>query len=80
MQVKMNSLRIMKTFYLLTIIIQVATYSGNLTARLGVSKVNMPFTTLQGLADDKQYTLLILRSSSTELLLKVFPSNITVSK
>ncbi|KAK2139611.1 hypothetical protein LSH36_1693g00002 [Paralvinella palmiformis] len=48
----------------------VATYSGNLTSRLAVTKVKMPFINLQGLADDTKYTLVIVGNTSTELLLK----------
>ncbi|KAK2158934.1 hypothetical protein LSH36_161g02020 [Paralvinella palmiformis] len=65
-----NSIRIMTSFYWFTIIVLVATYSGNLTSHLAVTKVKMPFTTLQGLTNDKRYTLLIEGNSSTELVLK----------
>ena len=68
-----GSIRIMRIFYWLTVIILVATYSGNLTAHLAVEKFQMPFTTLQELADDNKYSLLILKSTSTETLLKVKP-------
>ncbi|KAK2139610.1 hypothetical protein LSH36_1693g00000 [Paralvinella palmiformis] len=65
-----TSIRIMRSIYWFIIIIIVATYSGNLTSRLAVTKVKMPFINLQGLADDKKYTLVILGNTSTELLLK----------
>ncbi|KAK2149819.1 hypothetical protein LSH36_435g00013 [Paralvinella palmiformis] len=65
-----GSIRILRIFFWLTVIILVATYSGNLTAHLAVEKFQKPFTTLQGLADDNTYSLLILKSTSTETLLK----------
>jgi hypothetical protein len=65
------SVRIMRSFYWLTLIILVATYGGNLTASLAVEKVTMPFTTLQGLVDHQEYTLVISAGTVNEGLFKV---------
>ena len=66
----------MRVFYWLTVIILVATYCGNLAATLTVDKVKMPFTTLQGLADNQDYTLVIKAGTNRETLFKVLKTSV----
>ena len=46
-------------------------YTGNLTATLAVKQVQWPFTDLRGLADSKDYKLLLSNSSYLYDVLKV---------
>ena len=48
-----------------------AVYSGNLTATLAVRKVKLPFTTIEGLAQDQEYILVVLANSFQEQLYRV---------
>ena len=52
-------------------VVLVATYSANLIAALTVQKISLPFETLDGLAADSQYSILVPESSVQASLFKV---------
>ena len=49
----------------------VTTYAGNLVAALATQHVNLPFRTLEELADDKEYSLTTSRGTSVQALFEV---------
>ena len=59
-----HSARLVRASFWLTVLILNAVYAGNLTASLAVSHVQMPFNTLEELAQDDQYTLQIMHGTS----------------
>ncbi|KAK2170522.1 hypothetical protein LSH36_2g02018 [Paralvinella palmiformis] len=68
LSLKRLSVRLVFFCFWLTVIITMATYTGNLTASLAVRKVNMPFTTLREIAKRDDYTLAIKPGSIREAL------------
>ena len=48
-----------------------ATYSGNLMASLATEQIKLPFSTLEGLANQDEYTLIVYKGTVHELLFKV---------
>ena len=59
-----HSARLVLASFWLTVLLLTAVYTGNLTASLAVSDVQMPFSTLDELAQDDQYILQIMDGTS----------------
>ncbi len=57
--------------YLLSSVVLLAVYTGNLTATLAVRHLQKPFNSLAEVAADRQYNLMVERGSVHEALFKV---------
>ena len=54
----------------------VTAYAGNLVAALATQHVELPFRTLEELANDKEYSLTVRNASAAQTLFEVFIATI----
>ena len=66
-----RSARIFWVSFWLVFLITVTAYAGNLVAALATQHVNLPFTTLEELAEDTEYKITVEEGSSHQTLLQV---------
>ena len=63
--------RVLAVFFWFTLIIVSNIYKGNLIASLAIFTPKLPFLTLEEVAADEQYTILMVNDSSQRTLLEV---------
>ena len=64
--------RVLAVFFWFTLLIVSNIYKGNLIASLATFTPKLPFLTLEEVAADRQYTILMVNDSSQLTLLEVF--------
>ena len=66
-----RSARIFWVSFWLVFLVIMTTYSGNLVASLATKHIQLPFTTLDELAEDTTYQITVLKGSAHQTLLQV---------
>lgn len=75
----MLSTRILAIFFWFLIIVVSNIYKGNLIASLATYSPSLPFSTLEEVAADTQYTVLMVNDSSQRTLLEVRPCFLVIN-